>query len=114
MKVIIRRDKQTKKIIGDFDEYEIFNKGGETEADIYARVEAFNKQKFHGSIAEIVEPDDISIEAGLARGQIRRVYRLGVVKEVRYVRLLPDDDNTFVLIVPEEYVVLENYTGGEV
>ena len=60
MKVIIRRDKQTKKIIGDFGEYEILNKGGETEADIYARVEAFNKQKFHGSIAEIVELDEVA------------------------------------------------------
>lgn len=60
MKVIIRRDKQTKKIIGDFGEYEIFNKRGETEADIYARVEAFNKQKFHGSIAEIVELDEVA------------------------------------------------------
>lgn len=60
MKVIIRRDKQTKKIIGDFGEYEILNKRGETEADIYARVEAFNKQKFHGSIAEIVELDEVA------------------------------------------------------
>ena len=60
MKVIIRRDKQTKKIIGDFGEYERLNKQGETEADIYSRVEAFNKQKFHGSIAEIVELDEIA------------------------------------------------------
>ena len=60
MKVIIRRDKQTKKIIGDFGEYERLNKRGETEADIYARVEAFNKQKFHGSIAEIVELDEVA------------------------------------------------------
>ena len=60
MKVIIRRDKQTKKIIGDFGEYERLNKQGETEADIYARVEAFNKQKFHGSIAEIVELDEVA------------------------------------------------------
>lgn len=60
MKVIIRRDKQTKKIIGDFGEYKRLNKRGETEADIYARVEAFNKQKFHGSIAEIVELDEVA------------------------------------------------------
>ena len=60
MKVIIRRDKRTKKIIGDFGEYQIFNKEGKTEADIYARVEAFNKQKFHGSIAEIVELDEVA------------------------------------------------------
>lgn len=60
MKVIIRRDKRTKKIIGDFGEYEIFNKRGETEADIYARVEAFNKQEFHESIAEIVELDEVA------------------------------------------------------
>lgn len=67
-----------------------------------------------GEYVEIVEPDSISREAGLKRGQIRRVYRLGVAKEVRYVRLLPDDDNAFVLVAPNEYVVLENYTGGEV
>lgn len=67
-----------------------------------------------GEYVEIVEPDSISREAGLKRGQIRRVCRLGVMKEVRYVRLLPDDDNTFVLVAPGEYVVLENYTGGEV
>lgn len=60
MKVIIRRDKQTKKIIGDFGEYEILNKGGKTEADIYARVEAYNKQKFHGDTAEIVELDEVA------------------------------------------------------
>ena len=60
MKVIIRRDKRTKKIIGDFGEYEILNKEGKTEADIYARVEAFNKQKSHGSIAEIVELDEVA------------------------------------------------------
>lgn len=60
MKVIIRRDKRTKKIIGDFGEYEIFNKRGETEADIYSRVEAFNKQEFHESIAEIVELDEVA------------------------------------------------------
>lgn len=59
MKVIIRRDKRTKKIIGDFGEYEILNKEGKTEADIYARVEAFNK-KFHEATAEIVELDEVA------------------------------------------------------
>lgn len=60
MKVIIRRDKQTKKIIGDFGEYEILNKESKTEADIYAKVEAYNKQKVHASIAEIVEIDEVA------------------------------------------------------
>lgn len=60
MKVIIRRDKQTKKIIGDFGEYEILNKESKTEADIYAKVEAYNKQKSHASIAEIVEIDEVA------------------------------------------------------
>ena len=64
-----------------------------------------------GEYVEIVKPDDISIEAGLKKGQIRRV---GIIDEARYVRLLPDDCITLVLVVPNEYVVLENYTGGEV
>lgn len=64
-----------------------------------------------GEYVEIVKPDDISIEAGLKKGQIRRV---GIIDGARYVRLLPDDCITLVLVAPGEYVVLENYTGGEV
>lgn len=64
-----------------------------------------------GEYVEIVKPDDISIEAGLKKGQIRRV---GIIDGARYVRLLPGDCITLVLVAPGEYVVLENYTGGEV
>ena len=64
-----------------------------------------------GEYVEIVKPDDISIEAGLKKGLIRRV---GIIDGARYVRLLPDDSITLVLIAPDEYVVLENYTGYEV
>lgn len=67
-----------------------------------------------GEYVEIVKPDDISIEAGLKKGQIRRVYRLSVMDGKRYVGLLPDICTTLVLIAPDEYVVLENYTGDEV
>lgn len=67
-----------------------------------------------GEYVEIVKPDDISIEAGLKKGQIRRVYRLSVMDGRRYVGLLPDITTTLVLIAPDEYVVLENYTGDEV
>ena len=64
-----------------------------------------------GEYVEIVKPDDISIEAGLKKGQIRRV---GIIDGARYVRLLPDDYISLVLVTPDEYVVLENYTGDEV
>ena len=64
-----------------------------------------------GEYVEIVKPDDISIEAGLKKGQIRRV---GIIDGARYVRLLPDDGISLVLVVSDEYVVLENYTGDEV
>ena len=64
-----------------------------------------------GEYVEIVKPDDISIEAGLKKGQIRRV---GIIDGARYVRLLPDDCISLVLVTPDEYVVLENYTGDEV
>lgn len=67
-----------------------------------------------GEYVEIVEPDKISIQAGLKRGQIRWVYKLSGMDGVRYVRLLPHNNITFVQITPNEYVVLENYTGGEV
>ena len=64
-----------------------------------------------GEYVEIVKPDDISIEAGLKKGQIRRV---GIIDGARYVRLLPDDYISLVLVTPDEYVVLENYTGDDV
>lgn len=67
-----------------------------------------------GEYIEIVKPDDISIKAGLKKGQIRRVYRLSVMDGTRYVKLLPDDCISLVLIAPDEYVVLENYNGAEV
>lgn len=64
-----------------------------------------------GEYVEIVKPDDISIEAGLKKGQIRRV---GIIDEARYVKRLPDDCISLVLVAQDEYVVLENYTGDEV
>ena len=67
-----------------------------------------------GEYVEIVKPDNISREAGLKKGQIRRVYRLSVMDGKRYVGHLPYDCITLVLVAPDEYVVLENYTGDEV
>lgn len=67
-----------------------------------------------GEYVEIVEPDSVSRQVGLARGQIRWVYRLGVMDGSRYVSLLPRNDVTLVRIGVSEYVVLENYTGKEV
>lgn len=64
-----------------------------------------------GEYVEIVNPDKLSIQAGLKRGQIRRV---GVMDGSRYVSLLPRNDVTLVRIGVSQYVVLENYTGGEV
>lgn len=64
-----------------------------------------------GEYVEIVNPDKLSIQAGLKRGQIRRV---GVMDRSRYVSLLPRNDVTLVRIGVSEYVVLENYTGKEV
>lgn len=64
-----------------------------------------------GEYVEIVEPDSISREAGLKRGQIRRV---GIMDGSQYVSPLPYNDTTLVRIITPEYVVLENYTGGEV
>ena len=64
-----------------------------------------------GEYVEIVKPDNISIEAGLKKGQIRRV---GIIDEARYVKRLPDDCISLVRVAQDEYVVLENYTGDEV
>lgn len=64
-----------------------------------------------GEYVEIVKPDKFSTQAGLKKGQVRRVGIMGVF---RYVNLLPHDPATLVQIVPDEYVVLENYTGDEV
>lgn len=79
-----------------------------------AKVRRVKRLAEAGEYVEIVKPDDISIEAGLKKGQIRRVCRLGVMDGRRYVGLLPDDYITLVLVAPDEYVVLENYTGDEV
>ena len=67
-----------------------------------------------GEYVEIVKPDGFSAEAGLKRGQIRRVYRLSFTEGTRYVGTLPGVGTTLVLIAPDEYVVLENYIGDEV
>lgn len=64
-----------------------------------------------GECVEIVNPDKFSTQAGLQRGQIRRV---GIMDGSQYVSPLPYNDTTLVRITPSEYVVLENYTGGEV
>ena len=64
-----------------------------------------------GEYVEIVNPDKFSIQAGLKRGQIRRV---SVIGGSRYVGLLPCNDDTLVRIGADEYAVLENYPGGEV
>lgn len=67
-----------------------------------------------GEYVEIVNPDGISRQAGLERGQIRQVCKLSVMNRMQYVRLFPHDNITLIQISPNEYVVLENYTGGEV
>lgn len=76
-----------------------------------AKVRRVKRLAEAGEYVEIVKPDDISIEAGLKKGQIRRV---GIIDGARYVGLLPDDCISLVLVAPDEYVVLENYTGDEV
>lgn len=67
-----------------------------------------------GEYVEIVKPDVFSTGVGLKKGQIRRVYRLSFTEGTRYVGTLPGVGTTLVLIAPDEYVVLENYTGDEV
>ena len=72
------------------------------------RVRRFAKA---GEYVEIVNPDKFSIQAGLERGQIRRVCSM---EGGLYVNLLPHNNDILVRIGVFEYVVLENYTGGEV
>ena len=61
MKVIIYRDKETKKIVRDGgDDYERLKERGKTDEDIAALVEEFNGRKNRPQIAEIVELDEIA------------------------------------------------------
>ena len=45
MKAIIHRDKQTKKIVNEIDEYGRLEKAGKTEAEIVSVVEEYNKRE---------------------------------------------------------------------
>lgn len=78
-----------------------------------AKVRRVKRSAEAGEYVEIVKPDVFSREAGLKRGQVRQVY-ISFMSGARYVRLLPGVGTTLVLVAPDEYVVLENYTGGEV
>lgn len=60
MKVIIRRDKQTKKIVDEFDEYGRLEKAGKTEAEIASLIMEYNKREDYTQIAEIVELDELA------------------------------------------------------
>mgnify|MGYP001516205670 CR=1 len=61
MKVIIYRDKGTKKIVRDSgDDYELLKARGKTDEDIAALVEEFNGRENRPQIAEIVELDEIA------------------------------------------------------
>lgn len=60
MKVIIYRDKETKKIVRDSDDYNRVKNGGKTEAEIVAMIEEFNKRKLATQTAEIVELDEVA------------------------------------------------------
>ena len=59
MKAIIHRDKQTKKIVNDFDEYDKLIKQGRTETEIRTMVEAYN-HKDRAETVEIVEIDEVA------------------------------------------------------
>lgn len=59
MKVIIHRDKETKKIVNDLDEYDKLIKQGRTEAEIRTMVEAYN-HKDRAETVEIVEIDEVA------------------------------------------------------
>lgn len=80
----------------------------------YAKVRRVKRCAEAGEYVEIVKPDVFSTEVGLKKGQIRRVYRLSFTEGTRYVGTLPGVGTTLALIAPDEYVVLENYTGDEV
>jgi len=61
MKVIICRDKETKKIVRDGgDDYEQLKARGKTEEDIIALVEEFNSHENYTQTVEIVELDEIA------------------------------------------------------
>lgn len=59
MKVIIHRNKETKKIVNDLDEYDKLIKQGRTEAEIRTMVEAYN-HKDRAETVEIVEIDEVA------------------------------------------------------
>lgn len=44
MKVIIHRDKQTKKIVDEFDEYERLEKAGKTESEIASLIKEYKRK----------------------------------------------------------------------
>lgn len=60
MKVIIHRDKQTKKIVGEFNEYGRLEKAGKTEAEIASSVEEYNKREDCPQTAEVVELGELA------------------------------------------------------
>ena len=61
MKVIIYRDKETKKIVRDGgDDYERLKARGKTDEDIAALVEEFNAREDCHQMVEIVELDEIA------------------------------------------------------
>lgn len=60
MKVIIHRDKQTKKIVDEFDEYGRLEKAGKTEAEIASLIKEYNKREDYPQTAEIVELDELA------------------------------------------------------
>lgn len=60
MKVIIHRDKQTKKIVDEFDEFGRLEKVGKTEVEIASLVEEYNKREDYPQTAEIVELDELA------------------------------------------------------
>lgn len=61
MKVIIYRDKETKKIVRDAgDDYELLKARGKTDEDIAALVEEFNARENCHQTVEIVELDEIA------------------------------------------------------
>lgn len=61
MKVIIYRDKETKKIVRDSgDDYERLKARGKTDEDIAALVEEFNGRENCPQTVEIVELDEVA------------------------------------------------------
>lgn len=61
MKVIIYRDKETKKIVRDAgDDYELLKARGKTDEDIAALVEEFNGRENCPQTVEIVELDEVA------------------------------------------------------